>query len=752
MNLFPRSLLGRVFALYAGTLVVVAGCGLALFLGYQYQRQVEATRRDAEATLRLLLPVVTDAMVIGDYDTIQRQLRLAAHHSTIASTSFIDAKGGRLTATERGRAGRAPADVVRHIAAELAVPPVEVSAGGIGYGEVRIEPDAEAIAGALVQQSLAALALAAAGVAGGLVFIRVMLRRWLGHLGRIDRLGAELEGGQALAREAMDHDTPLEFRRTFEVLDRVASSLQAQREQAAATLQAIDDAVLACDVDGRIVLANEAALRLLGPTPGGLVGARLTDVLPALDQARDGHGAWPSRWKNRPLRWTGPDGEQRVLDSNLTPVTAADGTVIGQVLACRDETEQHRRDSALRASQAARDAAVTELRKSLEADANDGPESGGEHDDLKVVSRLVSGLVLRLRERSAQLDAIFALSPDGFVSFDRFHQVRYASPGFLHLTGLSADMVIGVEEEVLVQRLRSRCRSGQLLADLQPPQGGGRHLLELARPRQRVVELALHAGQAEAVSQVLHLRDVTHETEVDRMKSEFLTTAAHELRTPMASIFGFAELMLARPVPPERQRDVLETIHRQAALLINMVNELLDLARIEARQGKDFRITEHGLGPLIEETVEALMVQGDPRRVEAWVSHAGARLMVDADKTRQALTNVLSNAYKYSPQGGPIRLHTLERAFDGVAHVGVAVTDSGIGMTPAQKARLFERFYRADPSGNIPGTGLGMSIVKEIIELLGGRLEMRSEPAQGTVVTLWLPLATAAQAQELVTT
>ena len=347
-----------------------------------------------------------------------------------------------------------------------------------------------------------------------------------------------------------------------------------------------------------------------------------------------------------------------------------------------------------------------------------------------------------LAERSARLNAVFDLSPDGFVVFDREGQMVYCNQAFVQMTGWDAGLACDLSG--FDRRFGALCTTAQAYAPVAAAAGeAGTHAdtLELVRPERRVLARLARLNLGGHGESILYFRDVTHETEVDRMKSEFLTTAAHELRTPMASIFGFAELMLARPVPPERQRDVLETIHRQAALLINMVNELLDLARIEARQGKDFRITEHGLGPLIEETVDALMVQGDPRRVEAWVSHAGARLMVDADKTRQALTNVLSNAYKYSPQGGPIRLHTLERVFDGVAHVGVAVTDSGIGMTSAQKARLFERFYRADPSGNIPGTGLGMCLVREIMELQGGRIEVDSEAGIGTRVTLWFPLA-----------
>ena len=119
----------------------------------------------------------------------------------------------------------------------------------------------------------------------------------------------------------------------------------------------------------------------------------------------------------------------------------------------------------------------------------------------------------------------------------------------------------------------------------------------------------------------------------------------------MVSVFGFTELLLNRPVPEAKRRDVLETIHRQASLLINMVNELLDLARIEARQGKDLKREPHPLGDLIERTVHALMVHGDPRTVVQDVRHGTLALSVDAEKTVQALTNVLSNAYKYKPRG-----------------------------------------------------------------------------------------------------
>lgn len=281
-----------------------------------------------------------------------------------------------------------------------------------------------------------------------------------------------------------------------------------------------------------------------------------------------------------------------------------------------------------------------------------------------------------LDDRSARLNAVFDLGPDGFA---------------------------GVDCEV--SALCDPARSHAAVA-VSPGQAGTQaDTIELLRPERRTPARLARLNLGGHGESILYFRDVTHETEGDRMKSEILISAAHELRTPMASIFGFAEPMLKRPVPPERQRDVMETIHRQSSSLINMVNELLNLAHIEARQGKDFRIVEYELGPLLQETAAALMIHGDPRKAELHDAHGTARLRVDRDKTRQAITNVLPNAFKYSPGGGTIRIDTPMRERQGEPQVGVAVTDSGIGMTAAQKARLFERLCRADPSGNIPGTG-----------------------------------------------
>jgi len=353
---------------------------------------------------------------------------------------------------------------------------------------------------------------------------------------------------------------------------------------------------------------------------------------------------------------------------------------------------------------------------------------------------------LAIAERSARLNAVFDLSPDGFVVFDRRGLLVYTNRAFNEMTGLVFDPAADeVTVEAFDQRFKALCDPagcGRPLGQALSEDGSfdGPETLHLVRPERRVLARVVRSQNSTQGESILFFRDVTRETEVDRMKSEFLTTAAHELRTPMVSVYGFTELLLHRPVPEGRRRDVLETIHRQASLLINMVNELLDLARIEARQGKDMKREPSRLGDLIDQAVSALLVHGDDRRVRLSCPHADAVLTVDPEKMNRALTNVLSNAYKYSPDGGEISLTTLAGRIDGQPALGVRIADQGIGMTPEQARRVFERFFRADPSGNIPGTGLGMSLVKEIVELHGGRVELASEPGTGTQVTLWLPL------------
>jgi signal transduction histidine kinase len=170
--------------------------------------------------------------------------------------------------------------------------------------------------------------------------------------------------------------------------------------------------------------------------------------------------------------------------------------------------------------------------------------------------------------------------------------------------------------------------------------------------------------------------------------------------------------------------------------------KLLDLVRIEERRGKDFNFERIEAGDLLREVISNFKIIEGCQQPLAPSPKKQLWMRVDRKKLIQAVNNVLSNAYKYSPDGGMVEVELVEENNNEHAgQVGIRIADHGIGMTPDQLARVFERFYRADASGKIPGTGLGMSIVKEIVELHGGRVSLNSKIGAGTVVTLWIPSA-----------
>jgi signal transduction histidine kinase len=251
------------------------------------------------------------------------------------------------------------------------------------------------------------------------------------------------------------------------------------------------------------------------------------------------------------------------------------------------------------------------------------------------------------------------------------------------------------------------------------------------------------------MSQVLYLRDVTREAEIDRMKSQFLEMAAHELRTPLTSVLGYAEVLLAQEFDAETQREMLGTIYRQSQVVTSIINELLDLVRIDAQRGQDFTVETMALSEVVAGAVAAYKPAGG--RESPVMQPGDSRLHISGDRRKlgQVITNLISNAYKYSPGGGAVSIGYPVASKGGRRLLGVQIRDHGIGMSAKQQARCFERFYRADASGNIPGTGLGLCIVKEIMDLHGGRIDLESTPDQGTTITVWLPEAVALEAPGL---
>jgi PAS domain S-box-containing protein len=239
---------------------------------------------------------------------------------------------------------------------------------------------------------------------------------------------------------------------------------------------------------------------------------------------------------------------------------------------------------------------------------------------------------------------------------------------------------------------------------------------------------------------VVVIRDVSHEREVDLLKSTLVSTASHELRTPLTMIQGFSELLLERTdLDRAQMKDGLELIHSSSQRLGRLIDDLLSVSRIES--GKlALDLAPVDLHEVVAGVVNPFASTND-RTFEVLIDDGVFFVLADRDKTLQALTNLVSNAVKYSPEGTTV---TVAVKAEG-GHAEVSVTDEGIGMNPLECAQVFEKFNRADRPEvrKAGGTGLGLYITKNLVELQNGQLWVTSALGQGSTFCFTLPLTDA---------
>lgn len=233
--------------------------------------------------------------------------------------------------------------------------------------------------------------------------------------------------------------------------------------------------------------------------------------------------------------------------------------------------------------------------------------------------------------------------------------------------------------------------------------------------------------------------------EANRVKSEFVANVSHELRTPLNSIIGFAELLTE--TPDERLRRYSQNILSAAKNLLNMINDILDLAKIEAGKAV-VRFDKVSVSDTCQTLLTLMKPQADKKQMELKEDLADnvPIIVTDGGKLQQILYNLLSNAIKFTPVGGQAaiitRMETAQRAGTVVEEVSISVSDTGPGIAEADQQRIFEKFYQTDRTltREVSGTGLGLSISKELAALLGGRLTLKSAPGEGATFTLTLPV------------
>jgi two-component system phosphate regulon sensor histidine kinase PhoR len=245
------------------------------------------------------------------------------------------------------------------------------------------------------------------------------------------------------------------------------------------------------------------------------------------------------------------------------------------------------------------------------------------------------------------------------------------------------------------------------------------------------------------------IRDITSEKaaervliEMDRMKSEFISTAAHELNTPLSAIIGYTEF-LRNPeefggFSEAQKQDFINEIYDRGEALSRIIEDFLDISRIESGQPAPLHLRRHDIFDILRRMIKLFSTNDlhHTFRLDLPEEVVEAVLLIDRHRVNQALENLLSNAAKYSPQGKEIVVkgRAVKEGWE------IRIKDQGIGMDPDQISRIFEKFYRADASDTaISGLGLGMSIVKQIIETHGGSIRVESDKGEGTTVIFTLP-------------
>jgi PAS domain S-box-containing protein len=360
-----------------------------------------------------------------------------------------------------------------------------------------------------------------------------------------------------------------------------------------------------------------------------------------------------------------------------------------------------------------------------------------------------------IENNQEDMDALFSISPDGMVVMDFDHRISHINTAFVAMTGLQSRNLVGLNESDLDTFLKAACTEPKKYKSINEfaqiadrpdmkfiyGDGTANHAFkfQLQYPLQLTLERSCIETNQKRISRVIYFKDVTQRAIIENMKSEFITTAAHELRTPMSVILGYAELLKMKTFTQDVQIEMVEAIHNKSELVASLLDDLLDVAVIEYRAEKTLKLELHALKPFIKSITDTFIFPGNDNRVSLNSIPEVDDFYFDAQRFERVINNCLTNAYKFSPANGAVemRLYLVESAVPALV---IEIQDYGIGMSREQLSRIFEKFYRADKSGHIPGTGLGMVLVKDIMEAHGGRVFVESELNAGTKVTLILPI------------
>lgn len=450
--------------------------------------------------------------------------------------------------------------------------------------------------------------------------------------------------------------------------------------------------VFIIDRDDRVLFVNREAARRVGRPPQALVGQKRTDIFPLSDKSTARQGANLTRVLETGMPLRAEDtirfgAEVRWLETSLAPLHGASGQVVGVMGVSWDITDRKTAEADLKRYQL-----LTEVSR-----------------DIVMFVRYDDGSILEANEAAMKA-----------YGYDHDELLRMTV----------ADLRAPSTRATVAEQMAEAFDKGVLFETEHVRKDGKRFPVEVSS-RGAIVD-----GTKVLVSVI---RDISERRRLDQLKSDFVSMVSHELRTPITAIMGHASLLERDDVlsDPAVTRYTVERIRTRCRGMRDLVDSLLEVVRIQSG-GLVLKVEEVDLAALVCEAAEtALARPGCEARLD--LAPDLPPVVCDKDRIRWAVSSLLDNAAKYSPEGGPVALRT---GRDGEME-WVSVTDEGVGIPAEALPRIFERFTQADMSAtrSYSGFGMGLFIVRQIVEAHGGTVGVVSEPGEGSTFTIRIPIS-----------
>jgi PAS domain S-box-containing protein len=527
-----------------------------------------------------------------------------------------------------------------------------------------------------------------------------------------DRLG-HLVGGSKIARDITD-------RKRFE---------KAERDQLflASIVSSAEDAIISKDLQGIVTSWNQAAEKIFGYTADEMIGHPVEKLIPPthideesqiLERIRRGERI--EHYETERMR---KDGSIVAVSLTVSPIRDRMGQVIGASKIVRDITERRRWQTAEVAQSflgalvaSAEDAIISKNLDGIVTSWNPAAERLFQYSAAEMIGKPISILIPADHPNE---------EPKILERIRRGERIANYATQRIRKDGQAIDVSLTVSP--------IRDTLGQIIGASKI----ARDISESKRMEAREREVLRQAQEARRQAEGARLQA----EQASVAKEEFLATISHELRTPLNSILGWSNMLLSGQLSPERQQKAFETIDRNARSQAQLIEDLLDISRIiSGKMRVDFKAVD--LPTVLSAAVEAVRPAAEAKRIriDSILSAAPRPIIGDADRLQQVLWNLLSNAVKFTPRDGSVQVELQRRE----SQVEIRVVDNGIGIDPAFLPYVFDRFSQADSSitRSRGGLGMGLAIVKSLVELHGGEVSASSlGEGKGAVFTVKLPIS-----------